>query len=131
MRSFQKLAKRSGGAVVLVCAVCWPAAVQAETWAERLGYPAGKKVLMLHADDIGMSWEANEAALRYFQNGDIQSGSVMIPCPWAMDFAAWRKDNTQHDIGVHLTLNSEWKTYRWGPTERFRRVGSLLAEIVL
>ncbi len=126
MYSLRKLARSLDGAFVLVCLACWPAMLQAETWAERLGYPAGKKVLLLHADDIGMSWEANEAAVRYFQKGEIQSGSVMIPCPWAMDFATWRKENTQHDVGVHLTLNSEWRTYRWGPTERFRRVCSLL-----
>src|SRR5690606_13010541 len=49
-------------------------------WAERLGWPAGKKVIMLHADDIGMCPEANIAAEKQLMSGQIQSAAVMIPC---------------------------------------------------
>ncbi len=85
------------------------------TNAERLGYPAGKKVILLHCDDAGMCDEANKAVMNYFTTGDIQSAAVMVPCPYAIQLVEWAKTLDSPDIGVHLTLTSEWKTYRWGP----------------
>jgi predicted glycoside hydrolase/deacetylase ChbG (UPF0249 family) len=85
------------------------------TWSEKLGFPAGKKVLLLHMDDAGMCPEANAAAERYIQNGHLQSAAVMMPCPNAASFISWAKGYPLADIGVHLTLTSEWKHYRWGP----------------
>ncbi len=83
--------------------------------AEKLGFPAGKKVIILHADDAGMCEEANIATERYLENGDIQSAAVMAPCPNADEFIEWAKAHTDIDIGMHLTHTSEWETYRWGP----------------
>jgi chitin disaccharide deacetylase len=85
------------------------------TWAEKLNFPKGKKVIMLHADDIGMCEEANIAAINYLKNDNIQSAAVMMPCLYAADMIEWAKKNPKEDIGLHLTLTSEWKTYRWGP----------------
>jgi len=85
------------------------------TWAQRLGYPAGKKVLILHADDIGMCEEANAAAKAYLLDDKIQSASVMVPCPAAAEFIQWYAQHPDEDVGVHLTLNAEWRDYRWGP----------------
>ncbi|HUH48085.1 MAG TPA: polysaccharide deacetylase family protein [Arenibacter sp.] len=102
---------------------------QAETpnnWAERLGWPAGKKVIMLHADDIGMCPEANIAAEKQLTSGQIQSAAVMIPCPNAREFIDWAIKNPKMDIGLHLTLTSEWKTYRWGPVTDHKDVPGLL-----
>ncbi|MDN5213491.1 polysaccharide deacetylase family protein [Fulvivirgaceae bacterium BMA12] len=82
-------------------------------WAERLGYPAGKKVIMLHADDIGMSEEANIAAKKSLLAGHIQSAAAMPPCPQFEDIIAWAIEHPEIDMGLHLTLTSEWKTYRW------------------
>jgi predicted glycoside hydrolase/deacetylase ChbG (UPF0249 family) len=86
-----------------------------ETWAEKLGYPAGKKVMILHADDIGMCYEANQAGKAYLTAGQIQSAALMVPCPWYNDMADWYKQHPDYDLGLHLAMNSEWKTYRWGP----------------
>ncbi|HEX3725030.1 MAG TPA: polysaccharide deacetylase family protein [Pirellulales bacterium] len=86
-----------------------------ETWAEKLGYPAGKKVLILHADDIGMCYEANIAGKAYLTAGQIQSAALMVPCPWYNEMADWYRDHSNYDLGLHLTLNSEWRWYRWGP----------------
>lgn len=83
------------------------------TWAEKLGYPKGKKVLLLHMDDIGMCPEANAAAERYINHKDLLSAAVMMPCPNAADFITWAKKHPVPDIGLHLTLTSEWETYRW------------------
>ncbi len=89
--------------------------LQGDTWAEKLGYPKDKRILILHADDIGMCKEANEAAIPYLLNDNIQSAAIMMPCPYAEEFAKWYKEHPQEDVGLHLTLTSEWKTYRWGP----------------
>ena len=100
----------------------------ASTWAEKLGWPAGKKVIMLHADDIGMCPEANIAAKKLLSDGVIQSSAVMIPCPNAQEFITWANDHPAMDVGLHLTLTSEWKTYRWGPVTNGSEVPGLLDE---
>ena len=95
-------------------------------WAEKLGWPVGKKVIILHADDIGMCPEANIAAEKLMTSNFIQSSAVMIPCPNAKDFIDWAKDNSKMDVGLHLTLTSEWKKYRWGPVTEKSKVPGLL-----
>ncbi len=98
-----------------VCLLIAPSSVRGETWAEKLGYPSGKRVLMLHADDIGMCYEANQAAKAYLTAGQIQSGALMVPCPWYNEMADWYKEHPDYDLGLHLAMNSEWRWYRWGP----------------
>lgn len=98
------------------------------TWAERLGYPPGRRVLILHADDIGMCYEANHAAKDLLGSGAIQSVSVMVPCPWFSEFADWAKRNPGHCVGLHLTLNAEWRWYRWPPVAGAARVPGLVDE---
>ena len=82
-------------------------------WAEKLGFPKGKKVIILHADDIGMCDEANKAAFEILDANYIQSAAGMPPCPNFEDFISWAKEHPEEDLGLHLTLTSEWKTYRW------------------
>jgi predicted glycoside hydrolase/deacetylase ChbG (UPF0249 family)/predicted neuraminidase len=82
--------------------------------AEKLGFPKGKKVLLLHMDDLGMCREANDAGKYYIENDYILSGAVMMPCEFAEPMVEWAKKVPKADIGVHLTLTSEWKTWRWG-----------------
>ncbi len=97
-----------------------------ETWAEKLGYPSGKRILILHADDIGMCYEANEAAIAQLTGGEIQSAAMMVPCPWFTEIAAWYKEHPDYDMGLHLALTSEWKHYRWGPVSLRDEVPGLL-----
>ena len=99
---------------------------ETKTWAERLGWPAGKRVVIFHADDIGMCYEANQAAQQALAKGEYRSASCMVPCPWFNEMAAWCVANPQHDVGLHLTLTSEWKYYRWGPVASRDKVGGLL-----
>ncbi len=96
------------------------------TQAERLGFPSGKKVLILHADDAGMCEEANIAVERYLETGQIQAAAVMAPCPKADEFIEWAKAHKGVDVGMHLTLTSEWKTYRWGPVSDPAEVPGLI-----
>lgn len=94
--------------------------------AEKLGFPEGKKVILLHCDDAGMCEEANTAVSNYFTSGDILSSAVMMPCPHAVSFIEWAKTVDSPDIGVHLTLTSEWKTYRWGTVSDPSKVPGLI-----
>jgi hypothetical protein len=96
------------------------------TNAEKLGYPAGSKVILLHCDDAGMCDEANIAIRHYFETGDLQSTAVMVPCPYAMELVEWAKKQESPDVGIHLTLTSEWKTYRWGPVSDPVKVPGLI-----
>ncbi len=95
-------------------------------WAERLGYPAGKKVIMLHADDIGMCPEANIAAKKYLLAGDIQSAAAMPPCPNFEEIIAWAIEHPEIDMGLHLALTSEWKTWRWPSVSPVEEVPGLI-----
>ncbi len=95
-------------------------------WAERLGYPAGKKVIMLHADDAGMCEEANIATKDILLAGHIQSAAAMPPCPYFEDMIDWAKEHPDIDVGLHLTLTSEWKTYRWPSVSPVEEVPGLI-----
>lgn len=86
-----------------------------ETWAQRLGYPADAKVVILYADHMGAAYETNAAGIAAFEKGQATSGSVMVPCPWFEGFVDWCRSNRDHDIGVSLTLNSPKRSYRWRP----------------
>jgi predicted glycoside hydrolase/deacetylase ChbG (UPF0249 family) len=96
------------------------------TNAEKLGFPEGKKVILLHCDDAGMCDEANTAIKHYFETGDLRSTAVMVPCPFSMDLVEWAKKQESPDVGIHLTLTSEWKSYRWGPVSDPVKVPGLI-----
>jgi len=87
---------------------------QEATYAEKLGFPKDAKVLILHVDDVGMSWDSNQGAIQAMEKGVATSLSVMMPCPWVPGFVHYLKEHPQVDAGLHLTLTSEWKEYRWG-----------------
>lgn len=85
------------------------------SYAERLGYLKGKKVVILHIDDVGMSFDSNKGAIDAMTKGVANSCSVMMPCAWVPGFVRFLKQHPETDAGLHLTLTSEWKDYRWVP----------------
>jgi len=64
-----------------------------QTLAEKLGYAADTKLLIVHADDIGLAQSVNDASNKAFASGGITSGSIMVPCPWFVDFAEHYKSH--------------------------------------
>lgn len=96
--------------------------------AEKLGYPANTKLLIVHADDIGLAQSVNEASLTAFKKGGITSGSIMVPCPWFEDFAEHYKAHPDLDVGIHVTLTAEWDFYKWGGVLPATEIPSLLDE---
>ncbi len=86
-----------------------------QTYAERLGFPKGAKVVIMHVDDVGMSYDSNLGAFKATEEGVATSMSVMMPCSWVPGFVHYLKEHPKTDAGLHLTLTSEWKDYRWGP----------------
>jgi predicted glycoside hydrolase/deacetylase ChbG (UPF0249 family) len=99
---------------------------QTRTVAERLGYPANAKLLILHGDDLGVAHSVDAASLDALDRGAITSASIMMPTPWVTEVAAYARAHPNADLGLHLTLTSEWETYRWGSVEAKDKVQSLL-----
>ncbi len=98
----------------------------APTLQERLGHPPTARLLILHADDVGMSRSVNRATLEALEKGWVTSASVLVACPWFPEVARWAKQHPDADLGIHLALNSEWTGFRWGPVSRATLVPTLL-----
>jgi len=99
---------------------------QSKTIQERLGYPKDAKLVIIHADDLGVSHSENAASIIALQKGSVSSASIMVPCPWFPEIAAYAQSNPSADLGLHLTLTSEWKYYKWGPVTAKEKVPGLI-----
>lgn len=81
----------------------------------RLGFPPDARLVIFHVDDVGMCHGSNRAYLELHEAGIVKTGSLMVPCPWAHEMIPICQQRPDLDLGVHLTLTSEWSNYRWGP----------------
>ena len=93
---------------------------------KALGYGPDDRLVIFHADDVGMCHGSNQAFVDLSTAGIVQTGSVMIPCPWSPELLNLCRADPKLDIGVHLTLTSEWAGYRWGPLATREPVSGLL-----
>ena len=100
---------------------------QSKPLAERLGYPADAKLLIVHADDLAVAHSVDAASTKALETGSVSSASIMVPCPWLTEIAGYAQAHPQADLGLHLTLTSEWDLYRWGPVSPRDQVLSLVA----
>ncbi|MBE9517983.1 MAG: ChbG/HpnK family deacetylase, partial [Bacteroidetes bacterium] len=101
--------KKASRHLLLITVSIFFFAIQAsaqQTLAEKLGYVADAKLLIVHADDIGLAQSVNDASNNAFASGGITSGSIMVPCPWFVDFAEHYKSHPDLDVGIHITLTS-------------------------
>src|ERR1700674_1130074 len=103
-----------------------PSQSETKTLLERLGYPRDAKLLIVHADDLGAAHSINSASIKALESGLVTSASIMVPCPWLPEIAAYARAHPEADLGLHLTFTSEWGSYRWGPVLGKERVPSLL-----
>ena len=94
--------------------------------AERLGYKSSDKILIVNGDDTGMCHAANLATIESLEKGLMRSATIMVPCPWFPEIAAYAKLNPDKDFGIHLCHTSEWGKYRWGPVTDREKVPGLL-----
>ncbi len=94
--------------------------------AERLGYKPTDKLLIVNGDDAGMCHSANLATIESLEKGQMRSATIMVPCPWFPEIAAYAEKHPEKDFGIHLCHTSEWGKYRWGPVAAKEQVPGLV-----
>jgi predicted glycoside hydrolase/deacetylase ChbG (UPF0249 family) len=96
------------------------------TTAQKLGYPPDARLLIVNADDFGMCHDENEATIAGLTGGLFTSSTILVTCPWFEEAAEFARNRPETDLGVHLTLTSEWARYKWGPVLGRKAVPSLV-----
>jgi predicted glycoside hydrolase/deacetylase ChbG (UPF0249 family) len=109
--------------VVGVCVLglgAWAAAQQAwpvgpRTVAEKLGYSADARLLVIQAEDLGMAHSIDKASFEALEKGWVTSAGVLVPAPWFPEVVRWARNHPNAGLGIQLDLNAEWASCRWRP----------------
>jgi chitin disaccharide deacetylase len=101
---------------------------QQRNLAEKMGYGPNDKLLIIHADDIGLAHSKNSATMKAMTEGLVNSASIQMPCPWSTEIGEMNKEHENLDIGIHLTLTNEWFNYKWRPVSSQDEVSSLIGD---
>jgi chitin disaccharide deacetylase len=123
-KTLKRFLKYAAAALFLIFATK-NAAAQNKTLAERLGYLPDAKLLIVHADDLAVAHSVDIASFDALNKNAVTSASIMVPCAWLTEVASYAKEHPDADLGLHLTLTSEWKVDRWGSVESKDKVASL------
>jgi predicted glycoside hydrolase/deacetylase ChbG (UPF0249 family) len=99
---------------------------EAPSLAERLGYKASDRLLIINGDDVGMCHAANQGTIESLEKGLMTSATIMVPCPWFYEIAEYARNHPEKDFGLHLCHTAEWKHYRWGPVAPRDKVPGLV-----
>ena len=89
------------------------AVASAEPWSVKLGFPTGRRVVVLEARELGITWEMNEASQKLLESGHLSSASAVATGPWFQDIAAWCRQHPQHDVGLSIALTNPYSAMRW------------------
>ena len=114
--------------IAVLCCVFIPNASAEATYAERLGWKSDDTVLVIELAEGGMSHSVNRGITEVLDKGQAASISTMMTGPWLPNLMRYARTKTSLDIGVELTLNSEYEAYRWGPVSGKPKVPSLVDE---
>src|SRR5687767_1828116 len=96
------------------------------SYAQRLGWGPNDRVVIMHIDDVGMSHSSNLGAIKTMTEGVGTSCSIMMPCSWVSEYYHYLLSHPDTDAGLHLTMTSEWKEYRWGPVAGKEKVPGMV-----
>src|SRR4030042_1098257 len=78
--------------------------------------------LIIRGDDIGSAHAANIACIKSYQEGIMRSVEIMVPCAWFPEAVKMLAENPGLDVGVHISITSEWENIKWGPVSIGHRV---------
>lgn len=98
---------------VVVLSLCCGLTGHGQDISTKLGYAPGTKLLILHADDLGVAHSVNDASFDALASGAVSSASIMVPCPWLLEVSVLAASHPESDLGLHLTLTAEWNNYKW------------------
>ncbi len=112
--------------ILVVVALLSSKPVSTQNLATKLGYDPEAKLLIVHADDLGVTHATNQGSFAAMQEGTVSSASIMANTPWLPEVARYAAQHPDADLGMHLVLTSEWRDLKWGTVASADRVGSLL-----